>query len=160
MLILTGFGTFWYIILFALAWILLFRLISKKQNTTSEVEPIKRRKVTAPNLSNKPLIPPKPTENLSDILKKLSVGEISWPEFSLEYEKRNPRFVQNFRSLDINHTPNAIKHSICIRMNLSLKETAAILNVSVSSVKNARNRLKKQLDLGPTDSIQKFIHKL
>lgn len=160
MLILTGFGTFWYIILFAFAWILLFKLISKKQESPSTVDPIKKRKAIAPNLSAKPLIPPKPTDNLSDLLKKLSVGEISWPEFSLEYEKRNPRFIQNFRGLDINPTPNAIKHSICIRMNLSLKETASILNVSVSSVKNARNRLKKQLDLGPTDSIQKFIHKL
>ncbi len=160
MLTLTGFGTFWYIILFAIAWILLFRLISQKQDTTSEEEEANKRKVIAPNVSTKSPIPPKPTENLSDILKKLSDGEISWPEFSLEYEKRNPSFIENLRGLDINHTPNAIKHSICIRMNLSLKETAAILNVSVSSVKNARNRLKKQLDLGPTDSIQKFIHNL
>ena len=121
---------------------------------------IKRNSISPPNLSDSPVELPMPHENLSIWLKKVSDGDVSWPAFSLEYEKRNTAFIQNFRNLEINHTPNAMKHAICIRMNLSLKETASLLNVSVSSVKNARNRLKKQLDLGPTDSIQKFIHQL
>lgn len=151
---------------FILGWWVLYFFMKKhfsKKNTNTDIENKAKKKSIPPNLKDslpQVNILPKPANNLSTKLKELSSGEIDWPEFSLAYERMNPHFVENFRGLNINHTPNALKHSICLRMNLSLKETASVLNVSISSVKNARNRLKKQLDLGPTESVSKYINSL
>jgi len=98
---------------------------------------------------NQPTSPP--------VTEELKANQIDWPQFLMLYEKEFPEFINNFRRLDISHTPNNFKHAICIRMNLSLKETASILGVSIGSVKAARNRLKKRLNLKAGDSIKEFI---
>lgn len=92
------------------------------------------------------------------LMDNLSSGQIDWPQFLIEYEQLYPEFIANLRNLSIKHTSNTLRHCICLRMNLSLKETAALLHVSISAVKSARNRLKKQLKLSAEESIQAFIN--
>ncbi len=147
--------------LITVALVIIFYLFLKKHFLNENSFQHDKRKSKPPHLkqSLEPLASlPKPKENLNTKLKELSAGEIEWPEFSRFYHKMNPQFVSNLKRLEINHTPNTLKHSICLRLNLSLKETATLLNVSVSSVKNARNRLKKQLNLPPNQQISDFIN--
>ncbi|MEM1320571.1 MAG: tetratricopeptide repeat protein [Bacteroidota bacterium] len=99
-------------------------------------------------------------ERVKVLLESMSSKGIDWPQFLIEYEKLFPSFIKKYRQLDINHTSNNLKHCICLRQGLSLKETANMLDVSVNAVKSARNRIKKQLNLRPGDSIQEFINAL
>jgi len=156
-------GIFLFRTLIIIALIIGLYLVFTKHLQTGNTVKKEKNRGKPPHLKTalKPLISlPKPTENINTKLKELSAGEIEWPEFSRFYQKMNPQFVANLQRLDINHTPNTLKHSICLRLNLSLKETASVLDVSVSSVKNARNRLKKQLNLPPNQQVGDYINSL
>lgn len=160
-LFLKGSFLLWPLIMGALVFIIYSVFV--KYNLPKACSKTDKKKSKPPHLkeSLKPLASlPKPKENLNTKLKELSSGEIEWPEFSRFYQKMNPHFVSKLKDLEINHTPNTLKHSICLRLNLSLKETASVLNISVSSVKNSRNRLKKQLNLPPNQQISDFINAL
>ena len=52
---------------------------------------------------------------------------------------------------------NDIKHCLFIRLNLSLKEVANSLNVSVHAVKMARQRLKKKMAIPENVTLKDFI---
>jgi DNA-binding CsgD family transcriptional regulator len=44
-----------------------------------------------------------------------------------------------------------------LRMNLSTKEIASLLNISVRAVEQGRYRLKKRFNLEPDDDLTKYI---
>ncbi|MDD5507661.1 MAG: LuxR C-terminal-related transcriptional regulator [Bacteroidales bacterium] len=53
------------------------------------------------------------------------------------------------------------KHlAMLIRLNLSTKEIATLLNISPKSVEVARYRLKKKLNLQQDDNLAQFINNL
>lgn len=91
------------------------------------------------------------------LVNNLTSGQIDWTQFLIEYEQLHPIFINQYRQLDIKHSSNKLRHFICLRLNLSLKETASLLQVSISAVKSARRRLRQQLNLPPDESLQKFI---
>ncbi len=65
--------------------------------------------------------------------------------------------------LDINFpdlTVNEKRLAVFIRMNLSTKEVAALMNISPKSVEVARYRLKKSLGLSKDDDLISFIHNI
>ena len=44
-----------------------------------------------------------------------------------------------------------------LKMNMSSKEIATILNISADGVKKARQRLRKKMDLTPQDSLENIV---
>jgi DNA-binding CsgD family transcriptional regulator len=54
-------------------------------------------------------------------------------------------------------TPNEIRLMALIRMSLSTKEIANILNISVPGVKKARQRLRKKMNLPSEESLENAI---
>ncbi|MEL6867683.1 MAG: tetratricopeptide repeat protein, partial [Bacteroidota bacterium] len=125
------------------------------------------RQTKALTTSEKPLVnSPLPTTKINTreeekrLLQRLQSDQIDWPAFLIEYENLVPNFFHQYRQLGIKHSSNTLKHCISLRLGLSLKETANFLDVSINTVKSARNRLKKQLHLRAEDSIQEFINSL
>lgn len=57
-------------------------------------------------------------------------------------------------------TDNEKRLAVFIRMNLSTKEMAALMNISPKSVEVARYRLKKNLGLSKDDDLIQFIHNI
>lgn len=53
--------------------------------------------------------------------------------------------------------PNELKICALIKMNLSIKEMAGILNISPDSIKTARDRLRKKQQLDTEDNLTDFI---
>jgi DNA-binding CsgD family transcriptional regulator len=45
-------------------------------------------------------------------------------------------------------------------MNMSIKETANLLNIDYNSVKMSRYRIKKKLNLEPETDLVEFIHNI
>jgi DNA-binding CsgD family transcriptional regulator len=63
------------------------------------------------------------------------------------------RLKQNYPEI----SANDLKICALIKLNLSIKEMAAILNISPDSVKTARHRLRKKLQLSTEENLTDFI---
>ncbi len=79
--------------------------------------------------------------------------ETSWDNFRQHFEQVHPSFFDNIKQKFPHLTPNDLRHCAYIRMGLSRKEIAMLMNTSIDAVKMARNRLKKKLLLKAEDEI-------
>ncbi|WP_299455283.1 tetratricopeptide repeat protein [uncultured Microscilla sp.] len=80
-----------------------------------------------------------------------------WDRFKLHFEKVHPRFFEDLSQQFSNLTQNELKHCAYLRIKLSGKEIARMLNVAPKSMQVARYRLKKKLALGAKDDLYEFI---
>lgn len=101
--------------------------------------------------------------NLINIKKELQQGlnvEKDWDLFKLYFEQINENFFINLRNINPRLTSNDYKLCALIKLNMSVKEMAAVLNISTDSLKNARYRLKKKLNLKSDDNLNNFINSI
>ena len=80
-----------------------------------------------------------------------------WEKVKLHFEEVYPKFFQNLTSTYPKLTSLELKHCAYLRMNLSVKEVARILNVEPKSVQMSHYRLKKKLGLGSDDVLSAHI---
>ena len=81
-----------------------------------------------------------------------------WNNFMLHFDKVHPRFFEKLQSNYSDLTPNDIKLCAYIRIGMSLKQIAQMLNITPDSVKTNRYRLRKRLNLKESDNLDDFIH--
>ncbi|HNP98308.1 MAG TPA: LuxR C-terminal-related transcriptional regulator, partial [Bacteroidia bacterium] len=81
-------------------------------------------------------------------------------DFNVQFESINKNFYERIRQAYPDISPNDLKVCALIKLNLSIKEMAGILNISPDSVKTARYRLRKKLQLNSEDNLTEFILKL
>ncbi len=79
-----------------------------------------------------------------------------WKDFFMHFEKVHPDFIQKL-STNYNLSPNDLKICAFIKMNLSNKEIAQLLNIHLNSVHTILYRLKKKLDLPKDQSVFNFL---
>jgi len=84
-------------------------------------------------------------------------GEDYWKEFNLYFEQVDKEFVKNIQHKHPKLTQNDLRICSLIRLNLSTKEIASLLNVSIRAVEQSRYRMKKRLELTTTDDLVKYI---
>lgn len=82
-----------------------------------------------------------------------------WQQFSLHFDQVHGDFTRRLKDNFEGLTPQEIKLSAYLRMNLSTKEIAHLLNISVRGVEIARYRLRKKLLLDRSVNLQEFILK-
>jgi len=80
-----------------------------------------------------------------------------WNNFKLHFEKVHPRFFESLSEKFPELTANEQKICAYIRMNLSGKEIARLMNITPKSTQMSRYRLKKKFELGADDDLQEFI---
>lgn len=80
-----------------------------------------------------------------------------WSDFNSHFESINKNFYSRIKQAYPDISPNELKICALIKLNLSIKEMAAILNISPDSVKTARYRLRKKLQLTTEDNLTDFI---
>jgi DNA-binding CsgD family transcriptional regulator len=96
-------------------------------------------------------------EQLSRIVNSHFAQDSNWNDFDKYFESVNKNF---YTKLKLNYpkiSSNDLKICALIKLNLSIKEMASILNISPDSVKTARHRLRKKLDLSTEDNLTEFI---
>ncbi len=74
-----------------------------------------------------------------------------WDNFSKHFDKVHSDFLVELKAKHPGITPNELKLSAYLRMNLSTKEIAQLMNISVRGVEISRYRLRKKLEL-PTET--------
>ncbi len=99
------------------------------------------------------------TQVKHSIQKGLNVDK-DWDLFKLYFEQVNKNFFQNLKKVNTKLTNNDFRLAALIKLNMSIKEMASVLNISPDSLKNARYRLKKKLNLKEEENMNTFIRDL
>lgn len=84
----------------------------------------------------------------------------SWDEFRNRFQEIHKDFEKNIINQFPAITPNDLRLISLIKMNLSSREIANILNISSDGIKKARYRLRKKLNLESSESLENTILQL
>ncbi|MBP2833459.1 hypothetical protein J8281_14785 [Aquimarina sp. U1-2] len=97
-------------------------------------------------------------ETQSNIKYQASVDKI-WEDFFAHFREVHPNFLE---TLNKRHklTPNDLKICAYIKMNLTPKEIASLMNVTPNSIRITIHRLKKKMKLPKDTSVFDFIKTL
>jgi DNA-binding CsgD family transcriptional regulator len=102
---------------------------------------------------------PTPTADpgLARLLNRGANQDKEWADFNAHFESLNRNFYARLRQKYPDISPGELKICALIKLNLSVKEMAGILNISPDSVKTARYRLRKKLQLATEDNLTDFV---
>jgi DNA-binding CsgD family transcriptional regulator len=81
----------------------------------------------------------------------------NWEQFEAYFDQVHENFLRNLRAAYPELTPKDQKLCAYLRMNLTTKEIAPLMNISVRGVEISRYRLRKKLDLDTTTNLTDFI---
>lgn len=91
-----------------------------------------------------------------DIENNIS-ADADWEHFQWHFDRVHGDFTQRLKQSFPVLSPQDIKLSSYLRMNLSSKEIAQLLNISTRGVEISRYRLRKKLQLDRNQNLQDFI---
>lgn len=84
----------------------------------------------------------------------------NWGQFEVHFDQVHEDFLKRLREQYPALTPKDQKLCAYLRMNLSTKEIAPLMNISVRGVEISRYRLRKKLELDSDDNLVDFIMKV
>jgi DNA-binding CsgD family transcriptional regulator len=77
-----------------------------------------------------------------------------------EFDMVHNNFIRKMRETHPDLTPNELMMCMYIKMNLSTKEIAPLMNLSVRGVETIRYRMRKKLGLERADNLSEYILKM
>ena len=80
-----------------------------------------------------------------------------WKFFEEAFNNADKDFLKKIKSLHQELTPNDLRLCAYLRLNLSSKEIAPLLNISIRSVEVKRYRLRKKMALSHENSLTDYI---
>ncbi|MGV3764073.1 triple tyrosine motif-containing protein [Parapedobacter sp.] len=80
-----------------------------------------------------------------------------WEQFRVHFNHVNEGFFTNLKEQYPDLTPNELKLCAFLRMNLSSKEIAQLMNITIKAVEVGRYRLRKKLKLDPDQNLYEFL---
>lgn len=83
--------------------------------------------------------------------------DVQWNQFKVHFESVHHGFFSRLLNKYPNLTQNELKLCSYLRINLSSKEIAQMLNISHESLITKRYRLRKKLDLDTENNLVKFL---
>ncbi len=83
--------------------------------------------------------------------------EDDWKKFSYHFDQVHREFLERIKKQYPHLTPKDLKLCAYLRMNLSTKEIAPLLNISVRGVEIGRYRLRKKLELDKGVNLNDFM---
>ncbi len=91
--------------------------------------------------------------------RNINSGE-DWEFFESAFNNADKDFLKNIRERHTELSPNDLKLCAYLRLNLSSKEIAPLLNISVRSVEVKRYRLRKKMNLEHEQGLTDYILRL
>lgn len=83
-----------------------------------------------------------------------------WEEFTRYFEAVHTGFFHALKKRAPDLTPNELRLSALVKLNLSLKEISSLLAISPDSVKTARYRLRKKLALETKENLSDYLNQI
>ena len=102
-------------------------------------------------------------KNLKSVIKIIDKNlnnTDDWKFFEEAFNNADKDFLKKIKSKHPELTPNDLKLCAYLRLNLSSKEIAPLLNISAKSVEVKRYRLRKKMDLPHETSLTNYILEL
>nr|WP_246386574.1 triple tyrosine motif-containing protein [Rufibacter quisquiliarum] len=103
-----------------------------------------------------------PQEELKKIIRSIDqniISEVDWKQFEVHFNHVHGDFIHRLQDQFPSLTPQEIKLSTYLRLNLTTKDIAQLLNISVRGVEISRYRLRKRLNLDRADNLTDFMLK-
>lgn len=100
---------------------------------------------------------PNAIARLIQIIRNDEQSEKDWANFQTYFEQVHEKFDIKLREHFNDLTNNEVRLAALLKMSLSTKEIATILNISPDSVNKARYRLRKKLNLSTEESLETFL---
>ncbi|MEL6251696.1 MAG: tetratricopeptide repeat protein [Bacteroidota bacterium] len=94
------------------------------------------------------------------LIKSDKIVEQDWQNFKSYFDRVHLNFEEKMRSLSEGLSQNEYRLAALMKMDLSTKEIAGVLNISPDSVHKSRYRLKKRLKLEAEENLRDFILRL
>ncbi len=99
-------------------------------------------------------------KSITKDISKNQKTEKDWELFRNYFENVNKDFNNKLREINPNLSTHDYRLAALISLNLNIKETSELLNISPSSVKIARHRLRKRLGIIKGEDFYVFLNKL
>lgn len=94
---------------------------------------------------------------IRQIIKTNTISKNEWQSFEKNLFKSHEEFVERLSKKYPSLTSKDIKLSIYLKMNLSSKEIAPLMNISYRGVELHRYRLRKKLNISQEENLSKFM---
>ncbi|MBI6120913.1 triple tyrosine motif-containing protein [Salegentibacter maritimus] len=98
-------------------------------------------------------------QRVISIINKNIAEKDNWKLFKEAFDNADKDFLQSVKKVHPNLTSNDLKLCAYLRLNLSSKEIAPLLNISVRSVEIKRYRLRKKMELDHDQGLVEYILK-
>lgn len=106
-----------------------------------------------------------PNENEAKVRELINTVEhqmevdVYWEQFQYNFDQVYRNLLTRLKERYPDLTRTNLKLCAYLRLNLSSKEIASLMNVTLSGIDKARNRLRKKLDIQPNDDLHEFLLK-
>lgn len=94
---------------------------------------------------------------IKKVIKSNAVNKHEWQTFESNLNQIHDQFIINLSKKYPNLTSKDIKLCVYLKMNLSSKEIAPMMNISFRGVELQRYRLRKKLNLIQDENLSKFL---
>ncbi|MGF1636269.1 MAG: triple tyrosine motif-containing protein [Cyclobacteriaceae bacterium] len=91
------------------------------------------------------------------IINRNLTGDEDWQVFESNFDQAHENFLKRIRKLYPELTPKDLRFCAYLRMNISSKEIASLLNISVRGVEIRRYRLRRKLGLPHDKNLVEFM---
>jgi DNA-binding CsgD family transcriptional regulator len=82
-----------------------------------------------------------------------------WRQFKIHFDKVHEDFLERLKCQFPDITPKDLQLAAYLRLNLSSKEIASMMNITIRSIEGCRYRLRKHLNLSSETNLSEFIIK-
>jgi len=98
--------------------------------------------------------------HLIRLIRDVEKSDEDWDNFTMHFTNVNANFFNVLKDQFPDLTPNELKLSAYLKMNLSSKEIAQLMNITIKAVEVGRYRLRKKLHLQPDTNLFEFLNKI
>lgn len=102
-------------------------------------------------------LPRKYFSRINRLIESSFKSDQEWEVFEKLFDQAHENFFQRLKSEYPDLTPSDLRLCAYLRLNLSSKEIAPLLNISVRGVEERRYRLRKRLQLPSEQNLTEFI---
>ncbi|MHA4736550.1 triple tyrosine motif-containing protein [Dyadobacter sp. MSC1_007] len=96
-------------------------------------------------------------QKLLHSIERNVAGKDDWVLFEQNFDEVHEQFFKKLRQIYPTISPSELRLAACLRMNLSTKEMAPVLGISIRGVEIKRYRLRKKLGLGVDANLVQFM---
>jgi len=108
-------------------------------------------------LKKQPELAPDEINKIIKGIKNSISMDADWEQFKMHFDQVNKGFFTKLLNKHPGLTKTDLKLCAYLRMNLSTKEIAQMMNITVAGVHKSKNRLRKKLNIGSDVNITNYL---